>query len=110
MRPARQRHCATPRGPRRGVQGRRRNGDQPSIPALTPVPQELIATIEARLRTTDMSWQVRKAASVAWSPGAAFPPVDQNSAGDLAGAVRPAVMVQVVREPVLRPAAAMLAG
>jgi len=30
-------------------------GDQPGIPALTPVPQELIATIEARFRTTDVS-------------------------------------------------------
>ena len=30
-------------------------GDQPGTPALTPVPQELIATIEARFRTTDMS-------------------------------------------------------
>jgi uncharacterized protein YggE len=28
---------------------------QPAIPALTPVPQELIATIEARFRTTDVS-------------------------------------------------------
>jgi uncharacterized protein len=30
-------------------------GDQPETPALTPVPQELIATIEARFRTTDVS-------------------------------------------------------
>jgi hypothetical protein len=30
-------------------------GDQPGTPALTPVPQELIATIEARFRTTDVS-------------------------------------------------------
>ncbi len=30
-------------------------GDPPGTPALTPVPQELIATIEARFRTTDMS-------------------------------------------------------
>jgi uncharacterized protein len=30
-------------------------GDQPATPALTPVPQELIATIEARFRTTDVS-------------------------------------------------------
>ena len=30
-------------------------GDQLGIPALTPVPQELIATIEARFRTTDVS-------------------------------------------------------
>ena len=30
-------------------------GDQPGVPALTPVPQELIATIEARFRTTDVS-------------------------------------------------------
>jgi uncharacterized protein len=30
-------------------------GDRPGTPALTPVPQELIATIEARFRTTDVS-------------------------------------------------------
>jgi uncharacterized protein YggE len=30
-------------------------GDQPGTLALTPVPQELIATIEARFRTTDVS-------------------------------------------------------
>jgi uncharacterized protein YggE len=30
-------------------------GDQPGTPALTPVPQELIATIEARFRTTVVS-------------------------------------------------------
>ena len=30
-------------------------GDQPGTPALTPVPQELIATIEARFRTTEVS-------------------------------------------------------
>ena len=30
-------------------------GDQPGTPALTPVPQELIATIDARFRTTDVS-------------------------------------------------------
>jgi uncharacterized protein YggE len=30
-------------------------GDHPGTPALTPVPQELIATIEARFRTTDVS-------------------------------------------------------
>lgn len=30
-------------------------GDQPATPVLTPVPQELIATIEARFRTTDVS-------------------------------------------------------
>jgi uncharacterized protein len=30
-------------------------GEQPRIPALTPVPQELIATIEARFRTTEVS-------------------------------------------------------
>ena len=30
-------------------------GDQPGTPALTPVPQELIATIDARFRTTGMS-------------------------------------------------------
>ena len=30
-------------------------GDQAGVPALTPVPQELIATIEARFRTTDVS-------------------------------------------------------
>jgi uncharacterized protein YggE len=30
-------------------------GDQPGTPALTPVPQELIATIEARFRTTGVS-------------------------------------------------------
>jgi hypothetical protein len=30
-------------------------GDQPGIPVLTAVPQELIATIEARFRTTDVS-------------------------------------------------------
>jgi hypothetical protein len=30
-------------------------GDQSGTPALTPVPQELIATIEARFRTTDVS-------------------------------------------------------
>jgi uncharacterized protein len=30
-------------------------GDLPGTPALTPVPQELIATIEARFRTTDVS-------------------------------------------------------
>ena len=30
-------------------------GEQPGIPALTPVPQELIATIEARFRTTEPS-------------------------------------------------------
>ena len=32
-----------------------RGVDQPGTPALTPVPQELIATIEARFRTTDVS-------------------------------------------------------
>jgi uncharacterized protein len=31
------------------------SGDQSGTPALTPVPQELIATIEARFRTTDVS-------------------------------------------------------
>ncbi len=31
------------------------SGDQPGTPALIPVPQELIATIEARFRTTDVS-------------------------------------------------------
>jgi uncharacterized protein len=31
------------------------SGDQPGTPALTPVPQELIATIEARFRTTGVS-------------------------------------------------------
>ena len=31
------------------------DGDQPGTPALTPVPQELIAAIEARFRTTDIS-------------------------------------------------------
>jgi anti-anti-sigma factor len=30
-------------------------GDQPGTPALTPVPQELVATIEACFRTTDVS-------------------------------------------------------
>jgi hypothetical protein len=30
-------------------------GDQPGTPALTPVPQELTATIEARFRTTGVS-------------------------------------------------------
>jgi uncharacterized protein YggE len=30
-------------------------GEQPGIPALTPVPQELTATIEARFRTTEVS-------------------------------------------------------
>jgi len=30
-------------------------GEQPETPALTPVPQELIATIEARFRTTEVS-------------------------------------------------------
>jgi uncharacterized protein YggE len=30
-------------------------GDQPGTPALTPVPQELIATIEARFRTTGVT-------------------------------------------------------
>ena len=30
-------------------------GNQPGTPALTPVPQELIATIEARFRTTEVS-------------------------------------------------------
>jgi uncharacterized protein YggE len=30
-------------------------GDQPGTPALTPVPQELIATIDARFRTTGVS-------------------------------------------------------
>ena len=30
-------------------------GGQPGTPALTPVPQELIATIEARFRTTEVS-------------------------------------------------------
>jgi hypothetical protein len=30
-------------------------GELPGIPALTPVPQELIATIEARFRTTEVS-------------------------------------------------------
>ena len=30
-------------------------GEQPGIPALTPVPQELAATIEARFRTTEVS-------------------------------------------------------
>ncbi len=29
--------------------------DQPGTPALTPVPQELIATVEARFRTTEVS-------------------------------------------------------
>ena len=29
--------------------------EQPGIPALNPVPQELIATIEARFRTTEVS-------------------------------------------------------
>ena len=29
--------------------------NQPATPALTPVPQELTATIEARFRTTDVS-------------------------------------------------------
>jgi uncharacterized protein YggE len=29
-------------------------GDQPGFPALTPVPQELMATIEARFRTTEI--------------------------------------------------------
>jgi uncharacterized protein YggE len=29
--------------------------EQPGTPALTPVPQELIATIEARFRTTEVS-------------------------------------------------------
>jgi uncharacterized protein len=33
----------------------RAGGDQSGIPELTPVPQELIATIEARFRTTDVS-------------------------------------------------------
>jgi uncharacterized protein len=33
----------------------RGGGDQPGTPALTPVPQELIATIEARFRTTEVS-------------------------------------------------------
>jgi uncharacterized protein YggE len=31
------------------------SSDQPGTPALTPVPQELIATIEARFRTTEVS-------------------------------------------------------
>jgi hypothetical protein len=31
------------------------SGDQLGIPALTPVPQELIATIEGRFRTTGVS-------------------------------------------------------
>ena len=30
-------------------------GDQPATPALIPVPQDLIATIEARFRTTEVS-------------------------------------------------------
>ena len=51
-------------GPRRGADAggasaARRpgggSGDQPGTPALTPVPQELIATIEARFRTADVS-------------------------------------------------------
>jgi uncharacterized protein len=33
----------------------RGGGEQPGTPALTPVPQELIATIEARFRTTEVS-------------------------------------------------------
>jgi uncharacterized protein len=33
----------------------RAGGNQPATPALTPVPQELTATIEARFRTTDVS-------------------------------------------------------
>ena len=39
----------------RGMAFRASGGDQPGTPALTPVPQELIATIEARFRTTDVS-------------------------------------------------------
>jgi uncharacterized protein len=39
----------------RGVALRAGGGDQLGPPALTPVPQELIATIEARFRTTDVS-------------------------------------------------------
>ena len=39
----------------RGVALRAAGGDQPGTPALTPVPQELIATIEARFRATDVS-------------------------------------------------------
>jgi uncharacterized protein len=35
--------------------------DQPGTPALTPVPQELIATIEARFRTTDVTLPALKA-------------------------------------------------
>jgi hypothetical protein len=31
------------------------SAEGPGTPALTPVPQELIATIEARFRTTDVS-------------------------------------------------------
>jgi uncharacterized protein YggE len=39
----------------RGMALRAGGGDQLGTPALTPVPQELIATIEARFRTTDVS-------------------------------------------------------
>jgi uncharacterized protein len=36
----------------RAVRAMRSGGEPPGVPALTPVPQELIATIEARFRTT----------------------------------------------------------
>jgi uncharacterized protein len=39
-------------GPGRAVRALRSGGEPPGVPALTPVPQELTATIEARFRTT----------------------------------------------------------
>jgi uncharacterized protein len=44
-----------PYQPVRAVAAAAFSGDRPGTPALTPVPQELIATIEARFRTTDVS-------------------------------------------------------
>jgi uncharacterized protein YggE len=46
-------------------------GDQPGTPALTPVPQELIATIEARFRTTGVS--LPDAYGHTWRSGASSP-------------------------------------
>ena len=38
----------------RAARAFRSGGEQPGVPALTPVPQELAATIEARFRTTEV--------------------------------------------------------
>ncbi len=47
------------------------SGDHPGAPALTPVPQELIATIEARFRTTEVS--LPSALGHSWRSGASSP-------------------------------------